>query len=239
MQWQYGITCTFERFNDLLPKTIKSLEVARFSEPRLFLDECTATYYASHLETTERYPKIKTFGNWLLSLLELYLRDPKADRYCIFQDDLLAVKNLREYIDLSFPADANIAGSLGKRYLNLYTCREEEPGPGTPRGWHESRQQGRGALGLVFDNRGVRDLFLSGILDHAKDSRGCRGVDGAVVDGISTNRYGLGKMGYKEWVHNPSLLQHTGAVSQTKRHDQPPARSFPGESFDALEFLAK
>ena len=38
---------------------------------------------------TNRDIKIKTYGNWMLSMGGLYLREPDADRYAMFQDDMI------------------------------------------------------------------------------------------------------------------------------------------------------
>jgi hypothetical protein len=60
-------------------------------------------------------------------------------------------------------------------------------------------------------------------------------------------------LGWKEWVHNPSLVQHTGEISQIDKrkpqikHDPKfprqkwgphhLAQTFRGEQFDCLRFL--
>jgi hypothetical protein len=50
------------------------------------------------------------------------------------------------------------------------------------------------------------------------------------------------RAGWKEYVHNPSLLQHTGDGQTTLGNHigndrWPGADSFPGEEFDALSLL--
>lgn len=200
-----------------------SLAVGGFDRPRLFVDGArNFTYLVDRfkLDVTCHYPKLRVHGTWVLALYELYVREPHADRYAVFQDDLVCPRGLRAYLDSHpFPADA---------YWNLYTCRGNtdpgrtyldtglvrpgEPYPGVPRGsvpgWYPSNQRGWGALGLVFDRPAVLQLLSS---DHMLSRpmnpiRGWRSVDGGVVDSMR-------KVGRKELVHSPSLLQHTGQVS--------------------------
>src|SRR3954465_7467772 len=86
--WAYGITTVPERRYDLLPRTIHSLARGGFDLPRLFIDGHEKSYHEwDTLPQTIRYPAIRTMGNWLLGLWELYIREPAADRYAIFQDD--------------------------------------------------------------------------------------------------------------------------------------------------------
>jgi glycosyltransferase involved in cell wall biosynthesis len=226
MRWAYGVTTVPERFAELLPRTLASLSQAGFDSPRLFVDGVTDIppqyrelrgYAASF-----RYPKVRTFGNWILSLWELYLRDPTADRYAIFQDDFVTYRNLREYLEhCDYPKHG---------YWNLYTFpRNEKPF----KGWYLSNQKGLGAVGLVFNNEAVRTLLAS---EHMANrpldpNRGWRKVDGGIVDSFR-------KAGWQEWVHNPSLVQHTGDQSSMGNNQHAKAGSFMGEEYDAMSLLA-
>jgi hypothetical protein len=60
--------------------------------------------------------------------------------------------------------------------------------------------------------------------------RGYRFIDGGVVDSFK-------EFGGKEYVHNPSLVQHTGSISSYGNDGQKLSPSFRGETFDALELL--
>jgi hypothetical protein len=61
--------------------------------------------------------------------------------------------------------------------------------------------------------------------------RGHRAIDGGVVSALN-------KVGRYEYVHSPSLVQHTGKVSAIGNREHPTADSFRGEDYDALELLA-
>jgi len=227
IRWAYGVTAVRSRKDDLLPRTLESLANAGFNRPRLFIDgdNDRHDYDRFGLEVTMRYPTIRTFGNWLLTLWELYLRDPAADRYAIFQDDFVTYKNLRLYLDHCPYPD--------KGYWNLYTFPQNESRvPLTQMGWFKSNQKGRGAVALIFDRQGIIELLSHRELVERPQNvrRGHRAVDGAVVTVLR-------KRDYFEWVHNPSLVQHTGEVSSMGNAKHKLSKTFRGEDFDCLDLV--
>lgn len=246
MKWAYGVTTVPKRRDLLLPKTLKSLAGAGFDKPRLFVDGCRESdhsYGCFGLDVTYRWPTIRTHGNWFLSMTELFIREPTAQRYAIFQDDFVTYPNLRTYLEKCPYPDHG--------YLNLYTFpsnMELPDGRDQKIGWYKSRelqngpllegetktrfQTGRGAVALVFDRETLTTLLSSKeFVERPMDSSyGWRKVDGGIV-------HALNKLGYYEYVHNPSLVQHIGLESSmgSKPHKQ--ALTFRGENFDALELL--
>lgn len=220
MKWAVGITTVPERADELFPRTVQSLHKAGFTEHHVFTDGAK-----QHLTGTARTPRIGTYGNWLLGALELFIRSPAADRYAMFQDDLVAYPNLREYLEsCKYPE---------KGYWNLYTfpenaalCRRGYTG------WYESNQMGLGAVALVFDRTALVDLLATRhMVERPMDAaRGAKSVDGAVVTALK-------KEGYKEYVHNPSLVNHTGHVSVMFHKPYKPCVSFKGEGFDARRLI--
>jgi hypothetical protein len=227
--WSYGVTTVPSRLETTLPQTLDSLKLAGFSEPRLFVDASETQHEASyrvlgHPVTFRDH--IRTAGHWILTLYELYIRKPHADRYAIFQDDFVTVRNLKAYLDnVSFP---------DKGYLNLYTFPSNQSiCPTGYTGLYMSNQNGRGAVALVFTAEGVKTLLAHRfLLDKMQDpERGHRSIDGGISDTMKLS-------GWFEYVHNPSLVQHTGIVSSMGNNRHPLAESFPGESFDALSLLS-
>lgn len=251
MIWSYGVTTVSDRRDTLLPRTLASLRKAGFESPRLFVDGSKDIFGWERqfgLETTTRSTNLKTFGNWILALWELLIRNPKADRYALFQDDIVMYFNTRQYLDRCQFSE--------KGYWNLYTFMENEVVPKyNKQGWHESvpldpkqggvyyhgkpQQGGRSATALVFNRNGVLTLLGSPILAakplHAKF--GTNRVDGGIVETMN-------QAGYREYVHNPSLVQHTGEVS-SMGHNRAgvsiyhPAHSFKGEDFNAMDLLVQ
>ena len=246
MEWAYGITTVPERFHDTLPRTIASLRGAGFARPRLFIDGAgpqTVQWYEDEygLPISARNPRIGLAANWCLSAVELYLYAPMADRYVVFQDDVIACLSLRRYLESSpFPT---------RGYLNLFTFLDNDQLVSSRRvGWseaaelvtrdsqvfHGKRQQtGRGALALVFDRPGLTALFgQPHLINRPQSGRaGAVKIDGGIVESMN-------RAGYREYVHNPSLVAHTGHHSTkagARWHKN--AKTFPGESFNALSFL--
>lgn len=230
MRWSYAVTSVDSRVSDLLPKTLDHLKSAGFDRPRLFVDNMSDAMAIElsnsiGLEVVNRYPRIHTYGNWLLTLLELYIRDPHADRYAIFQDDFSCYKNLRNYLEsVPYPDQG---------YLNLYTFpSNEDKAPQGQTGFFESNQLGKGAVALVFSNQAANTLLKQPhIFDKPKAARKpTKSVDGAVIEAMK-------KAGWKEYVHYPSLTQHHGEISSMGNAKHPKSKSYRGDDFDAMELI--
>lgn len=223
--WSYGVTTVPNRI-DLLHRTLKSLDRAGFSSPRLFIDGARGgeKYCNLGLETTFRYPRVYAAGNWVLSLYELYIRSPNSTYYAVFQDDFVTYKNLRQYLEqCDFPENG---------YWNLYTFPENQELAKTSLGWCRSNQLGRGAVAIVLDLPMVVNILSSRHLTMRPQMsrRGWRAIDGGVVTAAAKEQK-------YEYVHSPSLTQHTGHESSTYNDPQPMAPVFMGEEFDALDLL--
>lgn len=227
MKWSYGVTTVTERMEDgTLDRTLKSLIAAGFDRPHLFVDGPCRTDI--RCLTTSRSPRIHAQANWLLSAWELYMREPDADRFAIFQDDFITYRNLRQYLEqCEYPVNG---------YWNLYTFPENHKPQG---GWYLSNQLGKGAVGLVFNKEALLTLLTSEHFSRRVEEkelrghripRGHRAVDGGVVTALK-------KAGYKEYVHTPSLVQHTGETSVIGNRVHEKAQVFEGEDFDALKLL--
>lgn len=206
LSWAYGVMTVPKRKDTLLPRTLESLSNAGFEQPRLFVDgdedvrEWRLSFPTiSHF--TFRSPVIRVYGNWVLAAAELYIRQPHADLYAIFQDDFLASRNLRTYLErCEYPE---------RGYWNLYTfpVNERLCQPGHV-GWYPSNQMGKGAVGLVFNRETLLTLLThQHMVDRPMDlDRGWRSVDGGIVTALK-------KAGWMEYVHSPSLIQHLGLDS--------------------------
>lgn len=229
--WTYGITTIPEREDTYFIKTLESLKNAGFDKPHLFIDGETnyqkwQERYA--LQVTTRYPNLKIYGNWLLAMWELYLRNPSADRYAIFQDDLIACRNLRQYLEqVEYP---------NRGYCNLYSFPENELlSDRNKSGWYKSNQMGKGAVALVFNQEAVMSLLGHWhLVKRVQDRiRGVEVVDGAIVEVLNRQT----KPEWTEYCHSPGLVQHTGDVSSHGTRTYPKSTTFKGEEFDALDLL--
>lgn len=245
MSWAYGVTTYKPDVNalttrerqmgrhppyrrlDLLPKALASLRAGGFHAPMLFVDgesDPTSWREEFRLEVVCRYPRIGAFGNWLLALGELYIRMPNAHYYAIFQDDILVSRNLRSYIEsIEYP---------DKGYLNLYTFPKNHALSRGRTGFYPSNQKGLGALGLVFDREAalmvLSDPYMA---KRPRDKqRGHKYIDGGVVECLKQH-------GWTEYVHNPTLIQHTGSLSTLLNPRWGKSPSFMGEEFDLMRLL--
>lgn len=244
MLWSYGITTVQERLNTTLPTTIKSLARAGFPKPRLFIDgvDIADQWRSFNLNISSRWPRVGAMQNWIMSLTELYYREPTADRYVIFQDDIICVSNLRTYLEhcLYQPQSQSQPQPTlpDKSYLNLYTVLQNQmlvtmDYNTVGAGWFQSNQKGKGALGLVFGIDAVRTILSSEYMQKKIlcPIRGHKNIDGAVINVMRMN-------GFIEYCHSPSLIQHIGIESSTvENKPKKPAPLFHGESFDALNYL--
>ncbi len=212
MNWAYGITTVPERLDSLLPATIASLATAGFDRPMLFVDG-----HADRFGTLEvvSHPRLGQLGNWMNAIFYLFT-NKKADRYAIFEDDLLACRQLREYLERCPP---------GKVYWNLLTHDDNLLLTNRKPGWHESNQLGRGSVGLVFDRPAVDCLLRMERFVRAP-SNGETMADAVVIATLKS-------LGYKEFVHYPSLLQHVG-LNSTLNNSFGHVSGFEGVDYDLL-----
>ena len=226
--WSYGVTTIASRVaSGVLERTLKSLAKAGFPSPRLFVDGIPNDLLSASLtklQITCHNPPLKLYGNFHLGLSELFIRDPNVDFYAMFQDDLIACRNLREYLEsCEYPK---------KGYLNLYLCNSSEK---PIQGWYPSNQLGKGAVALVFDNEAARSLLKSPRWINrplAKETqRPWQNIDGGIVSALK-------QQGYLEYIHNPSLVQHATERS-TLGHPNDEARTFISEDFDAMRLSSK
>lgn len=220
--WKYAVTTVPSRF-ETLKVSLESLKNAGFDRPILFVDDVYSDIYDFGLEVVFRGKNLKTYSHWLLTLSELYLRNPEADRYAIFQDDVIFMKDLREFLERSdYPNHG---------YLNLFSFLENEHLIKGKNGWLRSNQKGQGGLALVFDNNTALALLTQ---PHVytrtwNRQRKDRFMDGGVVEAMT-------RTGRFEYIHSPSLVQHIGHTSSMGNPPHPQCLTFPGE-ISALTLL--
>jgi hypothetical protein len=237
VNWAVGVTSVPVRRHDLLPRTLASLAAGGFGTGvRLFLDGCSPSLYPEYVarfhgyEMTPRWPVVRAFGNFILGLGELYVRNPHADRFLMAQDDCICSRNLRGYLEQA-GYESNTYQNLFIHQCNLDRCPKDSRG-GYIRGWFPSNQTGTGAVALVFDNRAAMTLLTAmSIAERPKSEvRGHMLIDGGVI-------YAMRRAGYREVCHHPSLVQHTGHKSTIGCVRWQDAPNFLGESFDLLDLI--
>lgn len=231
--WMYAVTSVPSRIHTTLPETLESLSAAGFDNPILFIDDPDTNIFEDYfdLEVVGRSRNLSTALHWHLTLTELWVRNPWSQFYAIFQDDFICCRNLKEYLT-KCPLPE-------KSYLNLLTFMENDVivSQIQEKGWHQAhtgskgKQLGRGAVALVFHNTAVEELLSSDyLIKRAKDAvRGKSSIDGGVVGAMNA-------LDYKEYIHNPSLIQHTGTESSMGNRKHPLSKCF-SKDFDPLTLL--
>jgi hypothetical protein len=228
-EWMYGVTTVIHRVEEYLGETLLSLSKAGFGEPHLFIDGTMSSefFYAKFgLDCSCRYPALGVVGNWVVSMWEMYYRNPKADYYALFQDDLHMSGGAKEYLERHpFPDNG---------YANLYTVPRNtrlKP-PAMRSGWFPTRGDGQGALGLVIRRDALKRLLLHRRLvdKPASDRLPKKSLDGMVVSAFA-------ELGMREFVHFPSIVQHGGKLSTLGTPDRPISDCFRGEDFDLVSLL--
>ena len=232
--WSYGITTVPDRATTYLPRTISSLRLAGFERPTLFIDGNARQDHEDYgLAIVDRNNPVGAFGNWIIALWELWIRE-KTDWYVIFQDDFLMYSNTREYLEKCCLSATN-------RYYNLHTHPQNEQVEWKKDGWYKSNQRGRGAVALMFPQDVVyRLLSNEHIAAKPRQNRNpYRNLDGTVSKACTSS-------GITEWCHYPTLTYHIGEDSslnfdkinrQGELVRQPLPESWKGEEFDALDLL--
>lgn len=233
--WEYAVTTVPSRVHTLLPQTLDSLTTAGFEDPIIAVDgeiessdNSFLRKWSSQIWTRQN---IRTFAHWHMTMLELYTRNPWSNFYAIFQDDFIAVRNLKHYLT------QNPCPHRG--YMNLLTFMENESKIASlPFGWSEAacggdkRQFGRGAVALAFSHTAVETLLTQPHLTTRRRNslKGHISVDGAIVESMNN-------AGWREYIHKPSLVQHTGIESSMGNNRHPIAASFPGQDYNPLTLL--
>lgn len=196
-----------------------------FSIDRIFADGCKdpSIYNGWDVPVSAHDTNLRTHGNWVLGLYELFIRFPNAAHFAMFQDDFICCQNLRKYLERVEKPDSS--------YLNLYTFPQNQQ-LANGDGWFRSNQKGKGAVALVFSNKAVEVLLTHPHMFGRPrcPKRGHKAIDGGIVDTFR-------KSGWQEVCHNPSLVQHIGDVSSMGNRKHPTSPSFRGEEFNALELL--
>lgn len=201
--WSVGITTSRRRVPSL-ERTIESVVASGWERPRLFCDgSVSIPIHWSDLPVSSRNPRTGAWPAWYLALTEMLLRDPHADAYVLFQDDieLPGRGDLRDWLEsLLWPGDKPGIVSL---YCSSEYRRDEA-------GWY--RFEGDwvwGATAFVYSPDTLRQILLSTeLLKHRWDGtgRGLKGIDVAIGAWAAKSDTPI-------WFPTPSLVQHTGQVS--------------------------
>ncbi|MCO8122330.1 hypothetical protein NHH03_11315 [Stieleria sp. TO1_6] len=202
-QWMVGMT-TAPRRMSTLQQSLESVIGGGWESPTLFVDgPVNLPDSAAPLQSCVRNPAVGAFPNYILSLSEMFMRDPNADAYLLVQDDamLLSSPATRAYLEsVLWPIDGPCIASL------YCSAQYTQAAPG----WY--RFQGNwiwGAVAFVFSPEALKQVLNSRqVLEHRQqpDDQGLSLID--VVIGRIAQECEI-----PIYYPSPSLVQHIGTIS--------------------------
>lgn len=151
-KWAVGITTAHRKYQTIT-KTVKALEHAGwdtgtiFAEPHSYID-CGPNWQYVH-----RANQIGIFGNWILGLYELFIRNIDADAFFIIQDDIIISPNAREYLEkvLWFTEQPHLISLFGP---NAIDNNENN-------GWRSTTTYHGGPNSIVMSHETVQKILSS------------------------------------------------------------------------------
>jgi glycosyltransferase involved in cell wall biosynthesis len=219
LTWSVGLL-TAPRPQPTIEETLSNLRAAGFPEIHVFAEPGSFVPAATPgLFVTQHGRTLGNLGNFYSSLAALYMTEPRADCFALFQDDIEAATGLREWCENEFwPHGAGL--------VSLFTPRVfTAPHPGW-RILNPGRFRTFGAQAFVFRRDALQRFLADERLLHQRQ-RQPDGDDAAVGDWAARSGEGIA-------YHSPSLVQHLAVPS-----------SIPGHSFgrcsgaDAIESVAR
>jgi len=229
-RWAVGVT-TAPRKEPTIGRSLRSIVSAGWKDIHVFAEPGSPIPTGIvGLTVTRRGETLGVLGNWFLGLSELLHRDPDADAYALFQDDVVLARNVRQYLETTlWPAER--AG-----LVSVY-CPEPYANGGP--GFREVSTGGGllGALSYILPSAAAKWIVTAGTATWFRRrtfSRESRRLD--VLIGQL-----LAQAGWSAFYVSPSLAHHVGEHStlwpgigaSRKRR----AGDFVGEHYDALRLL--
>ncbi len=198
LTWAVGLM-TAPRAKPTLQKTLRSLSDAGFDHIHVFAEPGSPVPEASrNLSVTIHKQRLGTFLNFYTSLSRLLSENPGADTFAVFQDDIEAARDLRQWCDSQlWPLNAGV--------VSLFTPRLHA---GPEVGWRlvsPGYKRVCGAQALVFRRAELLQFLSDPLILHRLSKR--RHNNDAVLAGW------VARNGSSIAYHTPSLVQHIGAVS--------------------------
>lgn len=201
--WAVGVT-TAPRRLPTLQRCVRTVLDSGWDDPVLFVDgDVDVPSPLETLATCRRAPAVGAFPNYVLSLAELFMRDPHADAYLMIQDDalLLGTPAMREYLQsVLWPGDGAWIASLycSKQYTQASL------------GWHIFPDSWVwGAVAFVFSPQALRQFLASPLVHQHRalpDGKGLSRIDVVIGQVAVANEIPI-------LFPSPSLVQHIGTVS--------------------------
>jgi glycosyltransferase involved in cell wall biosynthesis len=196
LHWAVGMI-TAPRSEPTIGRTLRGLRAAGFDQVHIFAEPGSSIPGEfAHLPRTVHGRPLGNLANFFTSLVSLFVGQPNADAYALFQDDVEPARGLRAWCDDQFWPD-------GVGLVSLYTCQSHQD---LKSGWRtQSLGMYRtfGALAFVFRRDVLKEFLTDGRLLEFREAGRLHGDD--LVVGEWAARRGIG-IAY----HTPSLVAHLG-----------------------------
>ncbi len=144
---------TAPRTRNTIQKCIRSLELAGWDSGLVFSEPNQTIKSTSNWPVTYRASKIGIFGNFILGLYELFIRNIEADAFLIVQDDMVASLDLRQKLESWFWTTTE------PHIISLFSPDAVDTEPGL--GWSSSNFYRGGPNALVLSHETVQALLTS------------------------------------------------------------------------------
>lgn len=201
-EWAVAVT-TAPRKHATLDRCLDSLLATGWESPRIIADgDVTIAAEWDFLPVTRRDPQIGAWPSYYLALIELMMRQPRADAYMIVQDDVVMFRHpeLRAYMESVLWPDRRPG------IVSLFCSREYAQ---QNRGWHcLEKNLVWGGQALIFSQEAAIQVVsdLQVVRHRFQGDRGLTNIDGLIgAWAWETNT--------PVFVSSPSLSQHIGHVS--------------------------
>jgi glycosyltransferase involved in cell wall biosynthesis len=198
LAWAVGLL-TAPRPESTVHRALRSLKAAGFERVHVFAEPGSwIPEQFRDLPVTMHGETLGNLGNFYACIVGLYMTQPLADCYAVFQDDVEVARGLRPWCDRQFwPLDAGLVSLFTSRLHGARTV-----------GWRVlklGRYRTFGAQAFVF-RRDVLEQFLTDRRALGFRARRRHGSDAVVGEWAA--RHGVG-IAY----HTPSLVQHVGTAA--------------------------
>ena len=198
-RWAVGVT-TAPRKEETFAASMRSILAAGF-EPHIFAEpDSPIPDEFSHLPLTQHRSKLGCWPNYYMALQEMLTRDPHADAYAIFQDDIILASQTKEFLERALWPTENLG--VVSIYCSLAYAQEKP-------GWYTLDQKWVwGACAFIWPRHQLVH-FLSNNAIHWRltgRAQGVRNIDIVVGNWAKEHSRPV-------WYCSPSLVQHIGNTS--------------------------
>lgn len=151
-KWAVGIL-TSARKSQTIIKTVKALEHAGWDAGIIFAEPQSYVNCGDNWDCVNRFRQIGIFGNWILGLYELFIRNIDADAFLMMQDDIIIAPNTRKYLEsaLWFTEGPHLVSLFGPNVAD----KDES------NSWRSTSKYGGGPASLVMSHETVQEILSS------------------------------------------------------------------------------